>query len=86
MPEIFAIAYHSFVGSSAPVTDLFALAGLLGIKGGLRAIGMPQDGIDRAADLAIQNPYWNPRPIERDAIRELLARAWAGAPPEIERM
>jgi hypothetical protein len=42
---------------------------------------MPQDGIDRAADLAVKNPYWNPRPVERDAIRALIARAFAGAPP-----
>jgi len=42
---------------------------------------MPQDGIERAADIAMKNPYWNPRPIERDAIRDLIARAWAGEPP-----
>jgi hypothetical protein len=42
---------------------------------------MPESGIDRAADLAVQNPYWNPRPIERNAIRKLIAAAWAGDPP-----
>jgi maleylacetate reductase len=42
---------------------------------------MPQEGIDRAADLAVKNPYGNPRPVERDAIRGLIARAFAGAPP-----
>ena len=35
-----------------------------------------------AADLAVKNPYWNPRPVERDAIRALLGRAWAGDRPE----
>ena len=29
----------------------------------------------------VPNPYWNPRPIERDAIRALLQRAWAGDRP-----
>jgi hypothetical protein len=43
---------------------------------------MPGAGIDRAADLALASPYWNPRPLERAAIRELLARAWAGEPPQ----
>jgi alcohol dehydrogenase class IV len=46
--------------------------------------GMPEEGIERAADLAVQNPYWNPRPVERDAVRDLLARAWSGAPPQAE--
>jgi len=47
----------------------------------LQSLGMAQADIDRAADLAVENPYWNPRPIERGAIRELIARAWAGADP-----
>ena len=42
---------------------------------------MPESGIDKAADLAVTNPYWNPRPLERDAIRDLIARAFAGEPP-----
>jgi hypothetical protein len=42
---------------------------------------MPKDGLDRAADLAVQNPYWNPRPIERAGIRDLIGRAWAGDRP-----
>ena len=48
----------------------------------LREIGMPESGIDLAADLAVKNPYWNPRGIERDAIRELTARAWRGDAPQ----
>lgn len=50
----------------------------------LRDIGMKERDIDQAADIAVRNPYWNPRPFgaaERDAIRALLERAWAGAPP-----
>jgi hypothetical protein len=45
---------------------------------------MPEEGIERAADLAVQNAYWNPRPLERGAVRDLLARAWSGAPPRAE--
>jgi alcohol dehydrogenase class IV len=47
----------------------------------LKDIGMPRDGIDKAADLAVTNAYWNPRPLERGAIRDLIARAWAGDAP-----
>ena len=42
---------------------------------------MREADIDPAADLAVKNPYWNPRRIDHDAIRGLIARAWAGAPP-----
>lgn len=48
----------------------------------LRDLGLSEFDLDRAADLAVQNPYWNPRPIEREAIRKLLQRAWAGNPPQ----
>ena len=47
----------------------------------LGAIGMPKEGIDRAADLAVTNPYWNPQPLERGAIRALLQAAWEGRRP-----
>jgi hypothetical protein len=45
---------------------------------------MREQDLDRAADNAVSNPYWNPRPIgpaERGLIRDLLQRAWEGAPP-----
>ncbi len=58
-----------------------ALAAAVGAPASLRGIGMPADGLDRAADLAVQNPYWNPRPVERDAVRALLQRAFDGAEP-----
>jgi alcohol dehydrogenase class IV len=47
----------------------------------LKDIGMPADGLDRAADLAVQTPYPNPRPLERAAIRELLQNAFDGVRP-----
>lgn len=46
---------------------------------------MHQSDIDRAADIAVSNPYWNPRPIgsaQRTEIRELLQRAFEGVRPE----
>jgi alcohol dehydrogenase class IV len=53
----------------------------LGAPTALKDIGMPEDGLDRAADLAVQAAYPNPRPLERGAIRALLQRAHEGAPP-----
>ncbi len=60
---------------------LYDLAGRLHAPRSLRELGMPESGIGRAADLAVKNPYWNPQPVERAAIRALIARAFAGDPP-----
>ncbi|HZP21137.1 MAG TPA: maleylacetate reductase [Bauldia sp.] len=69
------------LGVSDAAGGLFDLARNGGAPTALRDIGMPEDGLDRAADLAVADPYWNPRPIERTAIRALLGRAWAGERP-----
>jgi alcohol dehydrogenase class IV len=69
------------LGADDPARRLYEIAGEVGVPRGLREIGMPKDGIARAADLAVEKPYWNPRPIERDAIAALIGRAWAGDPP-----
>ncbi|MGX5734812.1 maleylacetate reductase [Bosea thiooxidans] len=69
------------LGAPDAARGLYDLAGRLGAPRSLKELGMPEAGIDRAADLAVANPYRNPRPIERDAIRALIARAWAGDPP-----
>jgi alcohol dehydrogenase class IV len=47
----------------------------------LRELGMAESDLDRATDLAVANPYWNPRPIEHDAVRALLQDAWEGRRP-----
>jgi maleylacetate reductase len=57
------------------------LAARHGAPTSLAAIGMPIEGLDRAADLAVTNQYPNPRPLERAALRALLQRAYDGAPP-----
>jgi maleylacetate reductase len=64
-----------------PARALFDLAGRVGAPRALSAIGMPEAGITRAGQLATQNPYWNPRPVEQIAIIELIRRAWAGQAP-----
>jgi hypothetical protein len=42
---------------------------------------MPVEGLDRAAELAADTPYPNPRPLERAALRALLQRAFDGEAP-----
>ena len=69
------------LGANDAAVGLFELAGAIGVRRSLRDVGMREEDIDHASDLAVTNPYWNPRPVERDAVRGLIARAWAGAAP-----
>jgi maleylacetate reductase len=64
-----------------PALALHRLARSLGAPTALRDLRMPENGLDHAADLAVENAYANPRPIERSEIRAMLARAWSGDVP-----
>lgn len=79
-PEAMA-AIGRAIGAGDAAQGLFNLVGRLGARQALRDLGMPVEGIDKAADIAIEKPYWNPRPVERGAIRDLIARAHAGERP-----
>jgi alcohol dehydrogenase class IV len=68
--------------SESPAAALYDLSRGNGAPYSLRELGMLESDLDRAADIAVSNPYWNPRPIERDGIRDLLQRAWDGTRPE----
>lgn len=81
-PEAMA-TIASALGSSDAATGLYDLAKRLGVPLGLKEIGMPFAGLEKAADLATQNPYYNPRPIERNAILDLLVNAYEGKRPAI---
>jgi maleylacetate reductase len=60
---------------------LYGLAQRLGAPLALKDIGFPESAINEAARLAVTNPYYNPRPVKLEPIRELLRRAWAGLAP-----
>ncbi|QCI65315.1 maleylacetate reductase [Phreatobacter stygius] len=79
-PEALARVATALGVADAP-QGLFDLAGSVGAKRALKDLGMAEAGIEQAADLAVKNPYWNPRPVDRAAIRDLIARAWAGDRP-----
>lgn len=69
------------LGATNAAQGLYDLAKSLGAPVALKDIGMPGGDLDRAAELATTSPYWNPRPIERAAIRNLLDDAWNGRRP-----
>ncbi|GKT41350.1 maleylacetate reductase [Colletotrichum spaethianum] len=60
------------------VAGLNELLRLLEIPRGLKDIGMQETDIDRVTNVASDTPYWNPRPLEKAKIREIVRRAWAG--------
>jgi alcohol dehydrogenase class IV len=64
-----------------PVQALYDLNCAIGAPLALADLGMPEDGIEHAVNLAVTNPYWNPREISRDALRTLIRRAFSGLPP-----
>ena len=68
---------------SAPLaaSGLYDLSKSLGAPLTLKEIGMPESGLDQAADIAAANPYANPIAIDRPAIRQLLDDAFHGRRP-----
>lgn len=70
------------LGCPEPAAALYDLARAHGAPYSLRALGLAESDLDRAAQLALANPYWNPRPLEREAIRTLLQNAWEGVRPD----
>lgn len=82
--------YNGAAEGLQPADDLFGgalgpglwdFAQSLGAPLALKDLGVTEADLDRAADIAVKNPYWNPRPVERGAIRALLQDAWAGTRP-----
>lgn len=81
VPHAMTALTRAFDGSD-PIASLAALVHRIGAPTALRDIGMPQDGIEAAADQAVENPYWNPRKIDRESVRLLIERAYLGKKPE----
>src|SRR6185436_14626101 len=69
------------LGARDAAQGIYDLAARLGAPTALKDIGMPQDGLDRAARLATENQYYNPRPIEYAGVRQLLEEAFQGTRP-----
>jgi alcohol dehydrogenase class IV len=79
-PEAMARVARALSAESA-AAGLYDLAASLGAPISLKELGLQESDLDQAADLAIQNPYYNPEPITRESIRQLLQRAFEGCRP-----
>ena len=69
------------LGATEAARGIYDLEVKLGTPRALKDLGMPESGLDKAADIAAANPYANPVPIERAAIRQLLDNAFHGRVP-----
>jgi alcohol dehydrogenase class IV len=69
------------LGAQDAAQGLYDLAARIGARVALKDIGMPADGLERAAELATQNPYANPRPVEYAGVLQLLRNAYNGIRP-----
>ncbi|MDP3082877.1 MAG: maleylacetate reductase [Rubrivivax sp.] len=69
------------LGVDDAALGVYELARRCGAPLALRELGLAEADLDRAADIAAANPYWNPRPIARAGLRSLLQAAFEGAPP-----
>ena len=69
------------LASGSAAEGLYDLAASLGAPLSLAAIGMKADALDQAAEMAVENPYYTPRPVTKDGIRALLQNAFEGRKP-----
>src|SRR2546425_103130 len=69
------------LGVKGAARGVYDLAVRLGAPTALEDIGMPLAGLDRAAKLATESPYPNPRPIDYASVRQLLENAYHGIRP-----
>jgi maleylacetate reductase len=69
------------LNTSDAAGGLYDLAVQIGAPTSLKELGMPYDGLDRAATLATTDPYHNPRPVDFPGVRQLLEDAYNGRRP-----
>ena len=81
-PAAMRIAAQALQATDA-AQGIFHLIARIGAPTALKDIGMPVDGLDRAATLATENQYPNPRPVEYGPVRALLESAYYGRRPEL---
>ena len=85
VPKILA-PIATLLGAKTAGQGLYAFTKSVKAPTSLKSLGLMENDLDRAAEPATQNAYWNPRPVEKSAIRALLQAAWAGEPPQRSRM
>lgn len=79
-PQAMARVARALGCADAP-QGLYDLEAKLGLEARLSAIGMPAEGLARAARIATENPYENPRKVDYAGVLSLLQAAFEGQRP-----
>ncbi len=79
-PEAMAAISRALNADSA-AGGIFDLARKVGAPTALKDLGLAEENLDRAAEIATGSPYYNPRPVNRDGVRALLDDAYHGRRP-----
>jgi maleylacetate reductase len=70
-------------GAQSAAAGLYDLEAAMGAPLSLKSLGLKHEGLDQAADLAVRNASYNPRPLTKEGIRRLLEDAFEGRPPRV---
>ncbi len=82
--DAMARAERALAAEDAP-QGLFNLMRQVSPTTSLADLGLSLTDLDRAADLAMSDPYFNPRPVTRTGVRSILEAAYQGTiPGELE--
>ena len=73
--------FSDIFGSETAAGGIWDFARIIGAPRSLQDIEIAEIDLDRVAEMAVKNAYYNPRPIDRAPIRALLQAAWEGARP-----
>ncbi|KAF2148484.1 Dehydroquinate synthase-like protein [Myriangium duriaei CBS 260.36] len=77
IPEIMK-KLGSVFPEGAAIDGLNALQRRLRVKKALKDYGLREEDIDTAVTITLSKPYWNPRKVQKDALKEVIRRCWAG--------
>lgn len=80
VPEAMMRIARAMKTDDAPLA-LFQLAKAVGATVSLKDIGMSESDIERATEIALTNPYWNPVPVTRAGVTAILRNAYWGREP-----
>lgn len=69
------------LGVDDAARGLYDLNARIGLATGYKALGVPDDGLEKAVQVIMAQSFTNPRPVSEDDLRGLLGQAFDGAPP-----
>ncbi len=79
-PEAMARIARALGAQDAP-QGLYDLMQKVGCKTSLQALGMTEEDLTKASEIAMKNAYYNPRPVTQEGVLGMLQAAYRGERP-----